>query len=125
MPRTGTTFLHNLLKQDPALRAPMQWELVEPLPAAGATLGAAHVAALQAQLDQYTQLLPGIEEIHPMEATMAELERVQESIEAANLWELVCLPCGSNRRDGRPPRMHEHRQRCRLRGWQACTGTGR
>ena len=85
MPRTGTTFLHNLLKQDPALRAPMQWELVEPLPAAGATLGAAHVAALQAQLDQYTQLLPGIEEIHPMEATMAEEDVVTFSHEFSSI----------------------------------------
>lgn len=32
LPRTGTTFLLNLLMQDPALRAPLHWELVEPLP---------------------------------------------------------------------------------------------
>jgi hypothetical protein len=27
MPRSGTSFLHNLLQQDPQFRAPRQWEL--------------------------------------------------------------------------------------------------
>ena len=31
-PRTGTTFLHNLLALDPALRAPEGWELLHPAP---------------------------------------------------------------------------------------------
>lgn len=31
-PRTGTTFLHGLLAQDPALRAPEGWELLLPVP---------------------------------------------------------------------------------------------
>lgn len=73
LPRTGTTFMLNLLSQDPALRAPLHWELVEPLPGEGEPpLGAAHIAKIQSLLDQFTQLLPGIEEVHPMEATMAE-----------------------------------------------------
>lgn len=31
-PRTGTTFLHRLLAQDPAARAPQGWELLTPVP---------------------------------------------------------------------------------------------
>lgn len=31
-PRTGTTILHELLAEDPALRAPLGWELLRPLP---------------------------------------------------------------------------------------------
>ena len=73
LPRTGTTFLFNLLMQDPALRAPLHWELVEPVPGVGEPpLGAQHVAKIQARLEGFTQLLPGIEDVHPMEATMAE-----------------------------------------------------
>ena len=73
LPRTGTTFLLNLLKQDPALRTPLHWELVEPIPGEGEPpLGDAHVGKIQGLLDQYMQLLPGIEKWHPMSATMAE-----------------------------------------------------
>lgn len=31
-PRTGTTILYDLLAQDPDLRAPLTWEVVEPCP---------------------------------------------------------------------------------------------
>ena len=72
LPRTGTTFLLNLLKQDPRLRTPLHWELVEPIPPHGEPSGDAHIAKIQGRLQQYTALLPGIEELHPMSATMAE-----------------------------------------------------
>lgn len=32
LPRTGTTFLHRLLSLDPAFRAPVTWELLNPVP---------------------------------------------------------------------------------------------
>lgn len=32
LPRTGTTFLHRLLSLDPAVRAPITWELLAPVP---------------------------------------------------------------------------------------------
>ncbi len=32
LPRTGTTFLHRLLALDPAVRAPVTWELLDPVP---------------------------------------------------------------------------------------------
>lgn len=32
LPRTGTTFLHRLLSLDPAVRAPLLWELLSPVP---------------------------------------------------------------------------------------------
>lgn len=35
LPRTGTTLLHNLLCQDPARRAPLFWEVLQPAPASG------------------------------------------------------------------------------------------
>ena len=50
LPRTGTTHLHNLLSQDPALRSLPYWESLEPIPAArdprtAAAAGSAHPAA--------------------------------------------------------------------------------
>lgn len=32
LPRTGTTFMHRLLSMDPAVRAPLTWELLAPIP---------------------------------------------------------------------------------------------
>lgn len=32
LPRTGTTYLHRLLSLDPSVRAPLLWELAEPVP---------------------------------------------------------------------------------------------
>ena len=46
---------------------------MEPIPAHGAAAGEAHVAAVQHKLSQFTNLLPGIEEWHPMSAEMAEV----------------------------------------------------
>ena len=38
MPRTGTTFLHRLLSLDPAVRSPLTWELLSPIPRVDATV---------------------------------------------------------------------------------------
>ncbi len=35
LPRTGSTFLHALLAQDPALRSPLHWEVMHPSPPPG------------------------------------------------------------------------------------------
>ena len=32
LPRSGTTFLHNLLTQDPRNRSPLTWEIMFPSP---------------------------------------------------------------------------------------------
>ena len=32
LPRTGTTYMHRLLSLDPAVRAPLTWELLAPIP---------------------------------------------------------------------------------------------
>jgi hypothetical protein len=37
LPRTGTTFLHRLLSLDPAVRAPITWELLAPVPSPSGT----------------------------------------------------------------------------------------
>lgn len=68
LPRSGTTFLHGLLAEDPANRAPRIWEAIYPYPwhrAAG--FGAGRRKA-QLQLRFFARLSPGIGSLHPIEA---------------------------------------------------------
>ena len=69
LPRSGTTFLHGLLAEDPANRAPRMWEAFYPYPAHRATGFGAGRWKVQLQLRIFTRLLsPGIGNLHPMEA---------------------------------------------------------
>ena len=88
LPRTGTTLLQRLLAVDPFNRSPMLYEYMNPVPRpmhpplAGA--GAAEmetyamatrdkVAAYQRDfLDQYKRLAPGLDAMHPLNATNPE-----------------------------------------------------
>jgi hypothetical protein len=79
MPRTGTTLLHNLLNQDPALRAPQTWELINPVPRPPHDptpdfdpAVAARISLVDHNIDQYKQLIPGMDAMHPIAATQAE-----------------------------------------------------
>ena len=87
LPRTGTTLLSRLLALDPANRAPMLWEYMSPVPkppcppplnASASDLEAYHqetkvrVAEEQWKLDQYKSLAPGLDAMHPLEATTPE-----------------------------------------------------
>jgi hypothetical protein len=79
LPRSGTTFLHGLLAEDPVNRAPRIWESIYPYPrhrAAGA--GAGRFRA-QLELRLFARLSPGISSLHPMEA-----DAPQECIEFAS-----------------------------------------
>ncbi len=73
-PRTGTTILHDLMAQDPDLRAPLTWEIDRPLPP---PQSAGHEAdpridEVQAQLDMADLLIPGFSDFHPMGARLAQ-----------------------------------------------------
>ncbi|MET0371775.1 MAG: sulfotransferase [Sphingobium sp.] len=54
LPRSGTTFLHALLAQDPATRSPLSWQLLQPSPPPHATpeTHAARIAASRARQAQ-------------------------------------------------------------------------
>jgi len=74
LPRTGTTFLFNLLSQDPACRPLMYWESMRPAPSprpetyqsdSRLTLARRHVRRLK-------RALPDLEGIHPFDADHAE-----------------------------------------------------
>jgi hypothetical protein len=68
LPRSGTTFLHGLLADDPANRAPRIWESIYPYPShRAAGLGAGRRRA-QLELAVFTRLSPGVRSLHPVEA---------------------------------------------------------
>ena len=67
LPRSGTTFLHRLLLEDPANRGPRVWETIAPYaPRRGPDKRIAQVAA---QLRAFTRLAPEFPALHPLAAT--------------------------------------------------------
>jgi Sulfotransferase family len=73
-PRTGTTILHDLLAQDPELRAPLTWEVDEPCPVPQpATYHSdPRIAQAQASIEMSEQIVPGFLAFHPMGALLAQ-----------------------------------------------------
>jgi hypothetical protein len=68
LPRSGTTFLHGLLAEDPSNRAPRIWESIYPYPKHRAAGFCAGRRKAQLQLKIFNHLSPGIESLHPIEA---------------------------------------------------------
>ena len=73
LPRTGTTLLHNLLVQDPGIRAPLTWETMFPAgyPESPQALRRARSKAA-ARLDWLHRFAPEIKRIHPVGAERPE-----------------------------------------------------
>ena len=64
--RSGTTFLHSLLAEDPASRAPAYWEVARPSPPPGkATPGDARIEAGHDDIKQWLACSPGFITQHP------------------------------------------------------------
>jgi hypothetical protein len=74
LPRTGTTILHSLLSQDPAIRSPLSWEVGMPLPAPQQETFTTdpRIAQTERNLDIFRWLAPSFETIHPMGATLPQ-----------------------------------------------------
>jgi hypothetical protein len=65
MPRSGSTFLHELLAQDPDNRAPLVWEVMSPLP-----MGARRQMRRAANcLWWFRRIAPEADSVHPLRAT--------------------------------------------------------
>ncbi|HEY1989985.1 MAG TPA: sulfotransferase [Acidimicrobiales bacterium] len=73
-PRTGTTILHDLLAQDPALRAPLTWEVDRPMPPPETATYRSdpRIAEVQANIDMAESLMPGFTTFHPMGALLGQ-----------------------------------------------------
>lgn len=74
LPRSGSTFLHGLLAQDPANRVPLHWEVRDPSPP---PQWATHdddprIERAARQLRWLVRLAPDFEKIHPVGARLPE-----------------------------------------------------
>jgi hypothetical protein len=67
LPRSGTTFLHRLLLQDPGNRAPLVWQTIYPYP--GNRGRDARPARVARQLRTFERLAPEFRALHPLDAT--------------------------------------------------------
>jgi len=74
LPRSGTTFLHNLLTQDPQNRAPLTWEIMfpSPPPESASYHDDPRIAQCQAKLGEIGFLDAGLQAIHPFGARRPE-----------------------------------------------------
>jgi hypothetical protein len=68
LPRSGTTFLHGLLAEDLANRAPRIWESISPYPSHRAAGFGAGRRKVQLELRFFARLSPGIGSLHPLQA---------------------------------------------------------
>jgi len=70
MPRSGSTFLHELLAEDPENRAPRVWEVMFPLPARNRGRGGVdpRIRKTEASLWWFRRLAPGADSVYPMRA---------------------------------------------------------
>jgi hypothetical protein len=70
MPRSGTTFLHHLLAQDPANRVVRCWETIYPYPARVRRQASPErrSAKVDRQLNGFARLVPEVRSLHPMTA---------------------------------------------------------
>ncbi len=70
MPRTGSTFLHELLAEDPENRAPRVWEVMFPIPlnGGGKQEQARRVRKTEANLWWFRRLVPEADAVYPVRA---------------------------------------------------------
>ncbi|MBV9250650.1 MAG: sulfotransferase [Acetobacteraceae bacterium] len=66
LPRSGTTFLHRLMMEDPANRAPLVWETIYPYPLKQAR--DRRVERVARQLRAFEWLAPEFRDLHPLHA---------------------------------------------------------
>jgi len=73
LPRTGSTFLHGLLAQDPSIRVPLHWETRSPsLPDRTESTRERQIARCDRQIRWFYRLAPEFRKIHPVAARMPE-----------------------------------------------------
>ncbi len=96
LPRTGTTWLFDLLALDPQTRAPLTWEVAAPCPAPDlATFETdPRIARSQAGIDAMLRAVPEVATMHPFGATMpAECNAIlQLHFASPNFWASYDVP---------------------------------
>ncbi|MGE0386859.1 MAG: sulfotransferase [Gammaproteobacteria bacterium] len=74
MPRAGSTFLHGLLAQDPASRAPYTWEIMfpSPPPERAGFWNDPRIGECEAAMQQQGWMREDLQKIHPFDARLAD-----------------------------------------------------
>jgi hypothetical protein len=74
LPRSGTTFLHAVLSQDPASRAPQVWEVMHPSPPPETVSYRSdpRIGRTRSELSWIDVLMPDFEKCHTIEATLPQ-----------------------------------------------------
>lgn len=93
LPRAGSTFLHNLLAQDPANRAPLSWEMLFPSPPPAAEQNDPRIARAQRLLEGNGNAAPDMVDFHAGGADLPEecnflMEGVAWSDNLSGVWKL-------------------------------------
>lgn len=65
LPRSGTSFLHRLMLEDPHNRAPRVWQTIDPYPARGS---AHSIRTISRHLRAFERLAPEFRNLHPLAA---------------------------------------------------------
>ena len=70
LPRSGTSFLHTLMAEDPDNQVPRNWQMIYPAPrqAGFNPRGDRRVTRVDKQLDLFNRLAPGFRDLHPIYA---------------------------------------------------------
>lgn len=68
LPRSGTTFLHTLLAQDPANIVPLSWQTMQPYPDARDRARDRRVERAEWELRAFRRISPDVEGLHPLAA---------------------------------------------------------
>ena len=74
LPRSGTTFLHNLLAEDPANIVPRCWQTIYPYPAEGGIRVGSdpRPRKVARQFGAFLRLVPELPDLHPLDARGAQ-----------------------------------------------------
>jgi len=96
MPRTGTTWLFELLSLDPATRAPLDWEVNSPWPAPEAATFETdpRIAALQANYEAVLKVAPELATMHNFHAQLPQECNSITTLHFAssNFWAAYAVP---------------------------------
>jgi hypothetical protein len=116
MPRSGSTFLHGLLAQDPAHRVPLHWELRFPSPPPDRATRATdpRIARAARHIRWFHRLAPEFKKIHPVGAELPEecvvvLSHAFRSFEFSSTWFVPSYQSWLEQADLEPAYRHHRR----------------
>lgn len=109
LPRSGTTFLHALLAQDPAHRAPQVWEVMypSPPPEQASYTTEARITTTARELKWLDLLMPDFETVHLIDARLPQecIAITSHDFRSYTLESMYTVPsyrAGHDRQDKRP-----------------------